>query len=98
LYDRDDTLSPALLEVLQARHGEKALANQPYSMDRDSDYTVPVHGEDRGLDSVEIEVRNDLLSDATQIEARAEDLASALCDAAAMLGVAAGMVSEGEKA
>jgi predicted N-formylglutamate amidohydrolase len=95
LFDRNDSLSPALLRVLRARHADKALANEPYSMSRETDYTVPVHGEDRGLDSVEIEVRNDLLSDADQIEARADDLASALCEAAAALGVAADNSSEG---
>lgn len=89
LFDRNESLSPALLEVLRAQHGDKALANEPYSMSRDTDYTVPVHGEDRGLDSVEIEVRNDLLSSPDGIEARASDLANALRDAAATLGVRA---------
>jgi len=98
LFDRNDSLSPALLEVLRARHGDKALANEPYSMSRDTDYTVPVHGEDRGLDSVEIEVRNDLLSSPEEIEARADDLASALRDAAATLGVRADMSSKGANA
>jgi len=95
LFDRNDSLSPALLEELRARHGDKALANEPYSMSRDTDYTVPVHGEDRGLDSVEIEVRNDLLSNSDQIEARADDLADALCEAAAALGVAVNNSSKG---
>ena len=87
LFDRDTTLSPALLKALQARHGDKALPNEPYDMNRDSDYTVPIHGEDRGLDSVEIEVRNDLLTTQEQIEARAEDLVYALREAAESLGV-----------
>lgn len=98
LFDRNDSLSPALLKVLRTRHGDKALANQPYNMSRETDYTVPVHGEDRGLDSVEIEVRNDLLSTADQIEARADDLASALQDAAIALGVKLDMSSKGANA
>ncbi|WP_299821942.1 N-formylglutamate amidohydrolase [uncultured Jannaschia sp.] len=95
LYDRNDTLSPTLLDVLRARHGDKALGNEPYSMSRENDYTVPVHGEDRGLDSVEIEVRNNLLATAEQVEARADDLASALIEAAAMLNAATGMSPRG---
>ena len=35
--------------------------NQPYRIDPLGDMTVPVHGDARGLDSVLIEVRNDLL-------------------------------------
>ncbi|UOA33788.1 hypothetical protein DSM110093_03884 (plasmid) [Sulfitobacter sp. DSM 110093] len=95
LFDRDTTLSPALLKALRAQHGEKALANEPYDMNRDSDYTVPVHGEDRGLDSVEIEVRNDLLSTREQIETRANELVFALREAAENLGVTTNPPKEG---
>jgi len=39
----------------------KVAGNQPYKVDPLGDMTVPVHGDARGLDSVLIEVRNDLL-------------------------------------
>lgn len=39
----------------------KVAGNQPYEIDPLSDMTVPVHGDARGLESVLIEVRNDLL-------------------------------------
>jgi predicted N-formylglutamate amidohydrolase len=44
-----------------ARHSLRAAGNQPYKVSPLSDMTVPVHGDGRGLDSVLIEVRNDLL-------------------------------------
>jgi len=35
--------------------------NQPYRIEDDSDYTIPVHGEARGLPHVLVEIRNDLI-------------------------------------
>ncbi len=35
--------------------------NQPYSVSALTDYTAPVHGERRGVPSVEIEIRQDLI-------------------------------------
>ena len=37
--------------------------NEPYSVTDASDYTIPVHGERRGLHHVAIEVRQDLIAD-----------------------------------
>lgn len=87
LYDRDRSLSPALFEVLSADHGEIIGHNEPYAMGRDSDYTVPVHGEDRDLPSVEIEVRNDLIGDASGRAQWAERLAAAIGRAHAEIGI-----------
>lgn len=44
-----------------SRHSLRAAGNQPYKINPLTDMTVPVHGDGRGLDSVLIEVRNDLL-------------------------------------
>ncbi len=86
LYDRNQDLSPALLAVLRARFGAAVGDNQPYRMSRDEDYTIPMHGDARGLPSAEIEVRNDLLAK-TEEQARLADLlaqsleeAAAACD------------------
>ncbi|HEY4443740.1 MAG TPA: hypothetical protein VGN30_05590, partial [Steroidobacteraceae bacterium] len=38
--------------------------NQPYFVSDATDYTIPRHGEARGLPHVEIEIRQDLVSDA----------------------------------
>lgn len=43
------------------RHALRVAGNQPYRINPATDMTVPVHGDARGLDSVLIEVRNDLL-------------------------------------
>jgi predicted N-formylglutamate amidohydrolase len=37
--------------------------NEPYNVTDASDYTIPVHGEQRGLHHVAIEVRQDLIVD-----------------------------------
>ena len=35
--------------------------NEPYDITDESDYTIPVHGERRGLPHVAIEIRQDLI-------------------------------------
>jgi predicted N-formylglutamate amidohydrolase len=37
--------------------------NEPYFVSDDTDYTIPRHGEARGLPHVEIEIRQDLITD-----------------------------------
>jgi predicted N-formylglutamate amidohydrolase len=62
LYNRDPRLGHALAAEL--RHaGYHVGDNQPYQLSDDSDYTVPVHAERRGLLYVEIEIRQDLIAD-----------------------------------
>lgn len=41
--------------------------NQPYRIEDETDYTIPVHGEARQLPHVLIEIRNDLLGDEAAI-------------------------------
>ena len=63
LYNRDARLARVLLEVIRAE-GEWAVGdNEPYSVTDGTDYAIPVHGEQRGLPHVEIEVRQDLITD-----------------------------------
>lgn len=88
LHDRDAHLSPATLAALRATHGDLVGDNEPYVMGRGTDYTVPVHGEDRGLPCVEIEVRNDLLATTGDVERWAGTLAEALTRAYASLPAA----------
>ncbi|MCK5859785.1 N-formylglutamate amidohydrolase [Abyssibacter sp.] len=38
--------------------------NEPYAIDDDMDYTLPIHGEQRGIAHVGIEIRQDLIGDA----------------------------------
>lgn len=61
LYDKDPTFARILLELL---HGEGKLIvgdNEPYFLTSEKDYAVPVHGEQRGIPHVEIEIRQDLI-------------------------------------
>ncbi len=87
LYDRNRDLSPALYETLEARFGQEAGLNQPYRMSREEDYTLPVHGDDRGLPCVEIEVRNDQLVDRAGVGAWSSLLAASLREACAKAGL-----------
>lgn len=76
--------SPASLAMLERLRGEPGLVvgdNEPYAMDG-TDYTAPRHAWDRGADVVEIEVRQDLISDPAGVQAFA-DLFSRLLPAIA---------------
>jgi predicted N-formylglutamate amidohydrolase len=63
LYNRDDRLSRAMIELLNREGGLVVGDNQPYSVSDESDYTIPVHAERRGLPYGEIEIRQDLIAD-----------------------------------
>lgn len=77
LYRKAAGFGHALAEALG---GAAALIaeNEPYQIDDASDYTVPVHGEARGLDAVLVEMRQDLLSSGAACAAWAGRLADAL--------------------
>lgn len=66
LYNRDARLARILLELLRAETGLVVGDNQPYSVSDAADYTIPVHGEARGLPHVGIEIRQDLVTDAAE--------------------------------
>jgi predicted N-formylglutamate amidohydrolase len=85
LYNRDPRLPHIILELL--RHdGDLAVGdNEPYAVGDLSDYTVPVHGETRGLPHVEIEIRQDLIADAAGQARWAARLARLLPQADALL-------------
>ena len=63
LYHRDRTLPPLLLKALRAESDLVVGDNEPYAVSDETDYTVPVHGEMRGLPNTGIEIRQDLISD-----------------------------------
>lgn len=78
LYNRDDRIAGPLLNLLQADEGLIVGDNVPYALNDESDYTVPVHGEQRGLPHVEIEIRQDLIADKAGHKIWAERLSAAL--------------------
>jgi len=63
LYHRDRTLPPLLLKALRIEADLVVGDNEPYAVSDETDYTVPVHGERRGLLNTGIEIRQDLISD-----------------------------------
>jgi predicted N-formylglutamate amidohydrolase len=63
LYHRDTRLPPRLLKLLRAEGDLVVGDNEPYAVSDDTDYTIPVHGEARGLMNSGIEIRQDLIAD-----------------------------------
>ena len=63
LYNRNPVLSRALAGLLREEGGLVVAENEPYRVTDETDYGVPVHAERRGLDYVEIEIRQDLIED-----------------------------------
>ena len=60
--------------------------NKPYSVSDSTDYTIPMHGERRGIPHTGIEIRQDLLSTPEQQRHWAERLARLLPVADLKLG------------
>ena len=64
LHQGDSPFSQAVLAQLRQRFGEAVIGdNQPYSLSSETDYSVPFHAVARGLDYLEIEVRQDLIAE-----------------------------------
>jgi predicted N-formylglutamate amidohydrolase len=63
LYHRDTRLPPLLLRLLRAESDLVVGDNEPYAVSDETDYTIPVHGEARGLMNSGIEIRQDLITD-----------------------------------
>ena len=74
LYNRDGRFALALKDAL----GATCADNRPYAMTDQSDYTLPVHGEKRGLLHVGLEIRQDLVEDRAGQLLWADRVASAL--------------------
>jgi predicted N-formylglutamate amidohydrolase len=86
LFNRDERLARALLNVLYLEGDLVVGENEPYAVSDLTDYTVPVHGEGRGLPHVELEIRQDLITDEAGQRAWAERLARMLPEAMDRLG------------
>jgi predicted N-formylglutamate amidohydrolase len=63
LYQSDTRLPPLLLKELRAQGDLVVGDNEPYAVSDETDYTIPVHGEARGLMNTGIEIRQDLIAD-----------------------------------
>ena len=81
LYNRDRRFAGLVLEGLRGEAGLVVADNQPYFLSDATDYSIPRHGERRGLPHVEIEIRQDLLLGEQGQQAWAERLTRILRDA-----------------
>jgi predicted N-formylglutamate amidohydrolase len=85
LYNRDPRFAQIMKSLFEAEGDLVVGDNEPYAVSDSSDYTVPVHGERRGLPHVEFEIRQDLIAEEAGQRAWAERLARLLPQAYAQL-------------
>ena len=78
LYHRDDRLPHLLRDKLRLEGDLVVGDNEPYAVSDATDYTIPVHGEQRGLMNTGIEIRQDLIGDSSGQQQWAERLARLL--------------------
>ena len=81
MYEHDDRLAREMLALLR-EEGEKEILevgdNQPYFMTSDKDYSMPRHGQGRGLVHVGFEIRQDLVESGSGQDEWAERIARVL--------------------
>jgi predicted N-formylglutamate amidohydrolase len=75
-----------LLKHLRAEGDLVVGDNEPYAVSDLTDYTIPVHGEARGLVNTGIEIRQDLIADQSGQQQWAERLARIFGEIEAELG------------
>jgi len=78
LFGKDERLARPLISLLEQEGDLTIGINQPYAVDDDVDYAIPVHGERGGLLHVELEIRQDLIQTPAGQRAWAQRLARLL--------------------
>lgn len=63
MYRKDARLATPVLEALRRDERLNVGDNQPYAIDDGFDYTLPEHGERRGIAHLGLEIRQDLITD-----------------------------------
>jgi predicted N-formylglutamate amidohydrolase len=81
LYNRDRRFAGLVLDMLRREAHLNVADNEPYFVSDETDYTIPHHAEARSLPYVEIEIRQDLVSDDAGQAEWAARIARALKDA-----------------
>jgi predicted N-formylglutamate amidohydrolase len=81
LYNRDRRFAGLTLDKLRRDPSLVIADNEPYFVSDETDYTVPHHAEARSLPYVEIEIRQDLVTDDAGQAEWAARIAQALKDA-----------------
>lgn len=85
LFYKRTRLADIMLDLLR-REGDLVVGeNAPYAITENSDYSIPTHGQGRGLEHVEIEIRQDLIETGDGQAAWAERFARLLTQAVAAL-------------
>ncbi|MCQ8241231.1 N-formylglutamate amidohydrolase [Rhizosaccharibacter radicis] len=87
LFNHQPHLGHILLRLLEAEGDLVVGENEPYALSDLDDYTVPLHGERRGIPHVELEIRQDLIADEDGQAAWADRLARLLPRALEQLDV-----------
>jgi predicted N-formylglutamate amidohydrolase len=87
LYNRDDRLASVLHDLLAHERDLVVGDNMPYSVSDETDYTIPVHGEQRGIHHIMLEIRQDLITEAEGQRAWAERIGKLLSQASRELGL-----------
>jgi predicted N-formylglutamate amidohydrolase len=86
LYFRKTRLAESMLGLLRNEGDLTVGENAPYALTEDSDYSIPFHGERRGFEHVEIEIRQDLIASREGQAAWADRFARLLTAALPYLG------------
>jgi predicted N-formylglutamate amidohydrolase len=81
LYNRDRRVAGLMLDALRREPDLIIADNEPYFVSDETDYSIPRHGEARGLPHVEIEIRQDLIREEAGQSAWAQRITRALLDA-----------------
>jgi len=82
---REPQLAKIMLDLLRGEDGLVVGDNEPYTVNDHTDFTIPVHGEERQLPHVAIEIRQDLITTAEQQKDWAERMSRLLIAAEAIL-------------
>jgi len=78
LFDAAGALGARLVDRLQADGVPNVGTNQPYRVSRHDDYAIPIHGDQRDIPAILIEVRNDGLGTGADIEIWADRIVRAI--------------------
>ncbi|HWV42167.1 N-formylglutamate amidohydrolase [Pseudorhodoplanes sp.] len=81
LYNRDSRFAAFVLRLLREEDDLVVGDQEPYKVSDDHDHTIPVHGEQRGLPHVAIEIRHDLIENEIDQRAWAKRMCRVLTEA-----------------
>ena len=83
---RDCRLASALFSALSENKDIRVGFNEPYAIETEFDYTIPEHGEGRGLPSAMVEIRQDVVTTGVEVDQWARRLVQAWRDTEPTLG------------